>query len=172
MENLSNPNGINPKLWGASFWKTLFYVGMNYPLKIDNKNKCHISIKKHYKMFFCSLQYTLPCIFCLESYRRFWKEDDIDKFLNTRMDLLKWLYTLKDKVNRKLIFQEKSKFNSERKELLDKYKDKYGSVKTWKKSVELDFNTKLDKLAKRIMKTKTSPPFKAILENWGDMREI
>lgn len=172
MENLSNPNGINPKLWGSHFWKTLFYVGMNYPVKIDIKNKCHLSIKKHYKMFFCSLQYTLPCIFCLESYRRFWKEDDIDKFLNKRIDLLKWLYILKDKVNKKLIFQEKSKFISEKKELLDRYKDKYGNMKAWKKAVELDFNMKIERMERRILKTKQSPPFKSILEEWGDMRGI
>ncbi len=172
MENLSNLNGINPKLWGPHFWKTLFYVGMNYPVKLDAKNKCHISIRKHYKMFFCSLQFTLPCIFCLESYRRFWKEDDIDKFLNSRMDLLKWLYLLKDKVNKKLIFQEKSKFNSEKKDLMDKYKDKYGSAKSWKKAVVLDFNTKLGRLERRILKTKPSPPFKTILEELDSIRAI
>ena len=171
MEIVLSPSGINPNLWGPSFWKTLYYVGLNYPVKIDKNNKCHLSIKKHYKMFFCSLQYTLPCIFCLESYRRFWKEDDLDKYLNSRIDLLKWLYILKDKVNRKLIFQEKSKFNSEKKTLLEKYKEKYGIVKLWKKSVVVDFNIKINKLGAKILLTKPSPTFKKVLDSFAYMRE-
>lgn len=170
MEIILSPNGINPKLWGPYFWNTLFYVGLNYPVKIDKNNKCHLSTKKHYKMYFCSLQYTLPCIFCLESYRRFWKEDDIDKYMNNRLDLLKWIYMLKDKVNKKLIFQEKSKFISEKKSLMDRYKDKYGISKGWRKAVLLEFNIKVDKLESKILTTKPSPSFKKVLESLANMR--
>ncbi len=83
--------GINPKKWGPHFWKTLFYTALNYPVKIDPKNRCHTVLRKQYKGFYSSLQYTLPCIFCLESYRRFWEESDIDKYLDSRVALLKWL---------------------------------------------------------------------------------
>jgi hypothetical protein len=168
---LNQPVGINPLLWGPSFWKTLFYTGLNYPIKIDNNNKCHITLKRHYKMFFCSLQYTLPCIFCLESYRRFWKEGEIDLYLNDRMSLLKWLYMLKDKVNKKLIHQEKQAFASEKKKLQDKYKDKYGPVSKWKKTVDIDFNIKLKKIEARILKTKASPTLKQAMEYFASLRE-
>lgn len=169
-EILLTPTGINPKLWGPHFWLTLFYTGMNYPVKIDKNNRCHITIRKHYKMFFCSLQYTLPCIFCLESYRRFWKEDEIDKFLNSRMDLLKWLYMLKDKVNKKLIQQEKQKFNSIKKIMVDKYRAKYGTQSTWKKTVIMDINSKLDREARRVLKTKPSPTLKNVMARFAGLR--
>jgi len=170
-EILSKQSGINPKLWGPSFWKTLFYTGLNYPVKVDNTNKCHIALRKHYKMFYCSLQYILPCIFCLESYRRFWKEEDIDKYLNRRIDLLKWLYILKDKVNNKLIQQEKQTFLAEKKKIMEKYKLKYGPQTSWKKTVCVEFGLKIDKLKIRILKTKQSPSLKKAMEYFASLRE-
>ncbi len=170
MEILTTQTGINPKLWGPHFWLTLFYTGLNYPVKIDKNNKCHTSIRKHYKMFFCSLQYTLPCIFCLESYRRFWKEDEIDKYLDSRLNLLKWLYMLKDKVNKKLMYQEKQKFQSVKKMIMDKFKSKYGQQSTWKKTVLIDFNNKVDRESKKILKTKPSPSLKKAMEYFAGLR--
>lgn len=169
-EILLTPTGIDPKLWGPHFWLTLFYTSMNYPIKVDKNNRCHTTIRKHYKMFFCSLQYTLPCIFCLESYRRFWKEDEIDKFLGGRMDLLKWLYMLKDKVNKKLIQQEKQKFNSIKKTMISRYRAKYGSQSTWKKTVVMDINSKLDREASRVLKTKASPSLRKVMERFAELR--
>jgi hypothetical protein len=170
LDILNQQNGIKPELWGPYFWKTLFYTGLNYPVKIDKNNKCHITLRKHYKVFFCSLQYTLPCIFCLESYRRFWKEDEIDRYLDSRMNLLKWLYMLKDKVNKKLIYQEKQRFQSEKKKLLDKYKEKYGSTNLWKKTVNIGYSIKLDKLEKKIIKTKNSPTINQAMEYFASLR--
>lgn len=171
LEILNNQSGINPKLWGPSFWNTLYFTGLNYPVKFDKENKCHLLLRKQYKIFYCSLQYILPCVFCLESYRRFWKEDDIDKYLNSRLDLLKWLYMLKDKVNKKLIFQEKQKFNSEKKLLLQKFKLKYGNSTTWKKSVNIEFNSKIDKLSVKILKTKQSPTLNKAMEYFSSLRD-
>ena len=171
LEVLNNQAGINPKLWGPSFWTTLYYTGLNYPVKFDKGNKCHVVLRKQYKLFYCSLQYILPCVFCLESYRRFWKEDDIDKYLNSRLDLLKWLYMLKDKVNKKLIFQERQKLAAEKKALLQKFKLKYGNQSTWKNTVNMDYNSKIEKLAIKILKTKPSPTLKKAMEYFASLRE-
>ena len=44
----------------------------------------------------------MPCKYCRESYQDFIKEHPIDKNLNTRKQLTKWLYDIHNKVNHKL----------------------------------------------------------------------
>jgi len=162
--------GINPKLWGPHFWKTLFYTALNFPVKIDQNNKCHSSLKKHYKSFYAALQHTLPCIYCLESYRRFWIESPIDNYLDSRIDLLKWLYILRDKVNKKLIFQEKQCLQAEKKILLEKFAKKYGPKSKWTKAALALYNTGVDRLTRKIIKTESSPSWKEAVEQFNNMR--
>lgn len=86
------------------------------------------------------------------------------------MNLLKWLYMLKDKVNKKLIQQEKQKFNSIKKTMVDKYRAKYGPQSTWKKTVVMDINSKLDREANRVLKTKASPSIKKVMARFAELR--
>jgi len=162
--------GINPDKWGPHFWKTLFYAAMNYPVKIDPKNKCHVSLSKNYKNFYASLQYVLPCVYCLESYRRFWIELPIDNHLGSRVDLLKWVYGLKDKVNKKLIFQEKQCLAAEKKLLLEKMVKKFGPRSKWNKTTTAVYNTSVEKLSRKILKTSQSPSWNTVLSQLSDMR--
>lgn len=167
---MDNHAGINPEKWGPHFWKTLFYAAMNYPVKIDPNNRCHSNLKKHYKNFYASLQYILPCIYCLESYRRFWAELPIDNHLESRIDLLKWLYGLKDKVNKKLIFQEKQCLAAEKKLLTEKMVKKFGPKTKWTKATVVLHNTGVERLSRKILKTKNSPPWSCVLEQLTHMR--
>ncbi len=167
---INEHSGINPKKWGPHFWNTLFYTALNYPVKIDNNNKCHSTLKKQYKLFYSTLQYTLPCIYCLESYRRFWVESPIDNFLESRIDLLKWVYALKDKVNKKLIFQEKQKLQAEKKMLMEKFVKKHGLKLKWTNAIHLEFEKGVERLSKKILFTKPSPPWKDVEKKLESMR--
>ena len=100
-------SGLATKSWGPSGWMFLFSCVMGgYPPVIDNKNPEHLKTKKHFKNMFESLGYTMPCIFCRDSFKVFYKELPIDNFLSNRIDLMKWLYLIRNKVNEKLIQQE------------------------------------------------------------------
>jgi len=82
--------------WGPGLWVGLHCMTYNYPENptLDDKN--------HYKNFFDSLKYMLPCIYCRESYKIYLKYLPIDEFLNDRYGVTYWLYSLHNLVNQKL----------------------------------------------------------------------
>ena len=96
--------------WGPSAWDTFFIFSRNYPEKYNPENKEHLEVRKHTKRFYQALVYILPCKYCRLSFKDFWKEVPIEDYLDTRNDLTFWVYTIKDLVNKKLIFQEKRIF--------------------------------------------------------------
>lgn len=161
-------SGLSTKSWGPSGWYFLFSCIMGgYPIKIDPKNKDHMLIKRHFKNMLLSLGYTMPCIFCRNSFKEFCKQLPIDNHLSGRIELMKWLYDIRDKVNKKLIAQEQECYNNEKKRLKRIY---YSSSKTnidkqnYYKNVEL-FKTKT-------LITQTSPPFKEILDKYESIRAV
>lgn len=77
----------------------------NYPLTIEEGNKEHLRLQKHYKKYFESLQHILPCKYCRESYAIFIKELPIDGYLSSRRRVMYWLYLIKNRVNAKLLKQ-------------------------------------------------------------------
>lgn len=89
-------NSINPNLWGSSGWSFLHYTALAYP---DNPTK---KDKINYKIFFYSLQNTLPCLKCALNYRQNIREIPIDKSLNSREDLFKWTVDIHNMVNNEL----------------------------------------------------------------------
>jgi hypothetical protein len=99
-------SGSSTSKWGKSGWDFLFISITSYPVKIDNRNPSHTLVKKSFIDLFASLRYTLPCIYCRESYIDFYKKIKIEKFLIGRIELMYWLYLIKDAVNKKLIIQE------------------------------------------------------------------
>ncbi len=155
-------SGINTKFWGPSAWIFLFSSCLTYPIKIDDKNPLHRQIKTNYKNLFMSLKYTLPCCFCLDSYRRFIKNDPIENSLNSRLDLLLWLYNLRDKVNKKLMAQEKEQYDFYKTALQKKYKSNLISKDTFDKRIQC--------LKKKYLRTEKSPPFKEILKDYEHYR--
>jgi hypothetical protein len=87
-----------------------------YPYRL-NRSKEHLKIKRQFKALLTSLQDILPCIFCRNSFREFLKQLPIEPFLVGRIELVYWLYLMKDKVNNKLIKQEQQCYNDEKRRL-------------------------------------------------------
>lgn len=135
---------MDTKKWGPQGFRFLFCIAANYPVKIDLSNKEHTKIKKSYKILFKVMADTLPCKYCRESYEKYWDEIPIEKYLDSRLGIMYWLYLIKDKINEKLIKQETEKFTRELK--------KQGKLTS----------LKLDLLKKKIIFTKKSPPFEKI----------
>jgi hypothetical protein len=155
-------NGVKTSEWGPPAWKFLFCTIMTYPLKIDEKNLEHKKIKKHYKQMFMSLQSTLPCLYCRQSYSIFIKQDLIDEYLVSRDKLFLWLYKLKDKVNKKLINQELECYNNEYKKILNLLE---------KNKITKDkYKTLIKDIRKTIFITKQSPNIEIIKKQYEHYR--
>ena len=83
--------------WGPSAWTFLHTTSFNYPETNPTPEQ-----KKHYYELFYNLQFTLPCKFCRETYTIFFKYIDIKQYLDDRMGITYWLYTVHNIVNMKL----------------------------------------------------------------------
>jgi hypothetical protein len=161
-------SGLSTKMWGPNGWYFLFSCIMGgYPVKLDNKNKDHKNIKRHFKNMILSLGYTMPCIFCRDSFRDFCKELPIDKHMNGRIELMHWLYLIRNKVNRKLIAQEKKCYNDEKKRLKKIY---YNGNKT--EDEKNNYYKSLDEFRKKTFITESSPPFKEVLDKYESIRAV
>ena len=159
----SKTSGLNTRAWGKHGWYFLFSCIMGgYPVKIERNNTEHITIMNHFKNMFTSLGYTMPCIFCRESFKQFYKQIPIEPYLTGRIELMYWLYQIKNLVNQKLIAQEKERCDYEKSELKKKYyrgeisKPEYYSIR---KQMDAD-----------IFVTTPTPPFKEVLEEFESLR--
>ena len=110
------------------------------------------------------MQYTLPCVFCLESYRRFYKELDIEQYSGSRIDMLEWVYLMKDMVNKKLIAQEKT--------TLDAAISKIKQMHADKKITRSYMNSAIKAAEKRILVTKSSPSFSEFLDSLKEVKVL
>jgi hypothetical protein len=82
--------------WGPSAWDFLHTITFNYP---ENPSD---DLKKNYFELFNNLRFTLPCKYCRDSYKIFFRYIDINKYLNDRMGISYWLYIIHNLVNSKL----------------------------------------------------------------------
>ena len=107
---------MDTKAWGKNTWSAMFFVAAGYEL---NSEPRHIK-DHHYFNFFKEIGYVLGCKYCRESYQNFFAElapeGHLNDFFNKPCGLLEFVYTLKNKVNNKLIKQESTV-------ALQKYKD-------------------------------------------------
>ena len=91
---------IKPCWWGSNLWQTIFAIIAVYPESPDQKQIEAI------RMFFLSLKLLLPCNGCRQSYSIYIYEPttDINNLtnFNSRNNLIKFIYNLRDKVNNKL----------------------------------------------------------------------
>jgi len=149
---------MNTKQWGPSAWKFLHVVTFNYPETIDPSNEEHRELKFYYKQLFENFQFTLPCIYCRQSYKQFLKEDPIDGNLGSRKDLTYWFYRIHNKVNAKLRKQELELFQKRLKDL--QKKPLQGG--------EL-FRQK-QKLAMEVFFTPADPPYAEVCQYYNGMR--
>lgn len=152
-------NGIKTSFWGPPAWAFLFSTIMGaYPVRVDPSNKEHAKTVKSFQGMFASLKQTLPCSFCRQSYTVFLREIPIAKYMHSRREMLKWLYLIRDRVNRKLMAQEEECFQRERVKLLAK------------RSSTEQRRAELKKLKDEILKTKPSPPFDKIVAMYEKQR--
>tara|TARA_B110000967_G_C18834915_1_gene536125 strand:- start:94 stop:816 length:723 start_codon:yes stop_codon:yes gene_type:complete len=94
---------MDTRFWGPDGWNLLHSIAYNYP-----KNPT-IKLQSTVKKFFKTLPYVLPCVYCRNSLSKYFKELPIDDKLKNNTDLFKWLYTIHNKVNRKLTLQNLNK---------------------------------------------------------------
>ncbi len=163
-ERYYSTSGLSTKEWGPACWKTLFMFAMGYPVKIDNTDSEHLLILHFFKHTFVGLGYTMPCIFCRQSFKQFIKELPIEPFLVGRIELMYWLYLMKDKVNNKLRKQEMKCFLEEKQKLYDKF--------TKNKLTHYQYASKLKKLESEILVTKKSPSFESVLNKYEQYRAV
>lgn len=143
--------GIKTSFWGPHAWQFLFAsIAGSFPVKVDKSNKEHVKIVNSYHHMFKSLQYTLPCGYCKDSYKRFLKQIPISDYDHSRKSMMLWLYTIHDLVNQKLIKQERECYEEERLKII-----KSNSSNEKK-------NEQIKKIKVNILKTKTSPSFEKI----------
>ena len=84
---------MNQNIWGPNLWFSLHTMTFVYPLQPKENDKIH------YKTFFESLQYTIPCSVCRKNYVRHLKEAPIDNALDSRKKLVHWLIDIHNMVN-------------------------------------------------------------------------
>lgn len=107
----------------------MFAIAMNYPEKIDQKNKKHLNIMRRYKRFYGSIPFILPCIYCRCS-----TVHVISKVARLNFDgrvaLMMSIYLWKSIVNEKLNAQDnKNRKNPPFEKVLAKYEGFRGCKK-------------------------------------------
>lgn len=155
MKKYSSQNGLMTKKWGKPAWDTFFSMILgSYPYKLDRQNKEHLKIEKAFISLFNNLKWTLPCNFCKKSYCSFYNKIPIKNYTSGRIELMFWLYLIKNEVNSKLLTQEKDKL----KEL--KGKCKLGEITKKEYSI----------MKAKVFKTKKSPSFITVLDKYEKIR--
>jgi len=94
--------GMMTKVWGPTGWLFLHSITFGYPHIIDEENEDHIYRRESMKVFFESMRGVLPCNLCRDSFSQYLHNSPIDKHLNRRIDLIRWLYDVHNLVNNKL----------------------------------------------------------------------
>lgn len=83
---------MNNNIWGPSAWLFLHSVTFQYP------DEPTMMDKENYKQFFNSLQNILPCPKCREHYIK--NIQDFPIQLNSRDELIQWMITIHNGVNK------------------------------------------------------------------------
>ncbi len=120
---------MNQNIWGPNLWFSLHTMSFVYPLKPSENDK------NNYKLFFSSLQYTIPCSVCRKNYIRHLKEYPIDKHLESRKELVYWLIDLHNIVN-----GETGKKNLSYDTVINKYEKVYGKKLILEGTNDMDEN--------------------------------
>lgn len=158
-------SGMSTKHWGPAAWKFLFTSIMGrYPVKIDMNNAEHILIRNAFKSMLTSLQIVMPCIYCRESFKKFLLDLPIEPYLTGRIELMYWLYMMKDKVNNKLLGQENVCYKEEKLKLKAMYYS--GAIS------EEEYYSKVQAFKEETFNTIPTPPFKEVLDQYESLRAV
>lgn len=118
---------MNQNIWGPNLWFSLHTMTFTYPLKPKEEDK------KNTKIFFHSLQYTIPCSLCRKNYIRHLKESPIDEHLESRKKLVFWLIDIHNMVN-----GETGKKQLSYEVVIRKYEKVYGKKLILEGDVDMD----------------------------------
>ena len=106
-EKPGDDTGMQTRVWGPAGWLFLHSIAQNYPWKPTEDQQVE------YLFFFKLVGNVLPCRYCRESYQNFINEEDTQLNINTmksRVSLVKWLFLIHNKVNKKLGIKSKNKY--------------------------------------------------------------
>ena len=135
--------------WGSPLWSSMFYVAAGYDL---NKSPRYEK-DPNYKTFYESLGKTIPCIFCRQSYEKFFQTLNIDRYLALpSCGLIRFVYDLKNLVNTKLENQETKALHEEYQKLLQS-----------KSPDDPEFWKIMRDKGHKICYTKPAPPFEQVV---------
>lgn len=106
-KNIDNAKmGLLTKIWGPPMWESLHSITFGYPIDPTENDKIH------YKIFFESLAFVLPCCLCSESYTKFIKTGEssatfdntviTDDVFADRTSITRWFFNIHNAVNSKL----------------------------------------------------------------------
>lgn len=103
-EKLPDDISMITKVWGPPTWFFLHSMAMAYPKKIIKNNPEHTEIRNSMYVFLSNLGNVLPCGLCGSSYNSYIKSPElsISKYLNSRADLVNFIYLIHERVNEKL----------------------------------------------------------------------
>lgn len=88
--------GMSPAVWGPIFWATMHIVSLGYPSKPSEEDRIGAAA------FYNSLATVIPCPICKTHYRTFLKKTPVESVLNSRHELIHWVFDLHNDVNEQL----------------------------------------------------------------------
>ena len=96
---------MSPAVWGPIFWATMHIVSLGYSSKPSEEEK------QGAIAFYNSLAHTIPCPICKTHYKAFLVKSPVEAAVNSRHDLIHWVFELHNDVNvqlgkRSISFQE------------------------------------------------------------------
>lgn len=154
-------SGISTRFWGPKLWDSLFVSILGrYPIRI--KTNEDLEVKFAFKTTLTNLSTIMPCIFCRNSFKEFLEELPIEPYLIGRIELMYWLYQIKDKVNKKLFYQEHLCYNEEKAKMKAKFYTKQINEKEYYKNVK--------QFKSEIFVTVPTPPFQEVLDKYEAQR--
>lgn len=161
----TSTSGMSTKHWGPAAWNFLFISIMGrYPTRIDMNNSEDIIIKNAFKNMLTTLQIVMPCVYCRESFKKFLLELPIEPYLVGRIELMYWLYLMKDKVNNKLRGQENKCYTDEKRKLKAEF---YSG-----KITEAEYYKYISEFKEETFNTVPTPPFKEVLDKYENLRAV
>jgi len=154
-------SGMSTKFFGPRLWDSLFVSILGrYPIRINTSDD--LEIKQAFKCTLTSLSIILPCIFCRNSFEGFLEELPIEPYLIGRIELMYWLYLMKDKVNLKLICQENICYNEQ--------KGKLKAMFYTKEITEDEYYKRTKSFKNDNSVTIPTPPFQEVLDKYEAQR--
>lgn len=143
----SKSNGLITKIWGPPFWETLHCAAAGYPLEPTDDDK------KNYRDFYISIKNVLPCKYCRDSYTDFiTKEKELmieDYVFESRENLMRWVYKLHERVNKKLGMTYNITFD----DVLNRFESFRAKCVKGKKTCAMPLNLKANSFGKADHKT-------------------